>query len=263
MTTERVSGQDGPEDIPPLSTIAPSIYVPTDRDFTKTPPPLSDDPKVRLETMIDELDWHAARVEKNMVLMLAREAERVRRVGQAERIQQQTHGRPAKDQQWRTDNELLLEEMILREDEDAVSRILGPDRYRDNEDAGRSYHQHYSSASHPRPPHPEYADLSTLRREKMFRLEVDENRQTPGSVPLTHVLNLVKWGWDDQVDGHRLVVQKEKDERRAILERQMQENPMLVAGTTPAASASPPPASLAHRRRGENSIDGDVMDIDR
>ncbi|KAI0970927.1 hypothetical protein F4678DRAFT_107951 [Xylaria arbuscula] len=272
MTTQDVSNQDGLDDIPPLITIAPSIFVPTDRDFTKTPPPLSDDPTARLETTIDALDWHAAHVEKNMILMLAREAERVRLAEQVESVQNNSSGRTVKDQHWRTDNELHIEETILREDQDLVVKILRDARYKDNEDVGssregpRSKHRPYSP-----PPfstrsrgsiEPEYADLATLRHEKMFRTEVDERRQTPRSKALTHVLNLVKWGWDDQLEGHRAVVQKEKDERRENLRRHMKENPFLFDGMrqTSAPSASAPlPPGLMHG----NSGDGDLMDIDQ
>ncbi|KAI0432270.1 hypothetical protein F5Y09DRAFT_152058 [Xylaria sp. FL1042] len=277
MTTQNMSNQHGQEEIPVLTTIAPSIFVPTDRDFTKTPPPLSDDPTVRLETTIDALDWHAAQVERNMVFMLKREAERVRLAGQVERVQYDSYGRPVKPQQRRTDNDLHLEEMILREDEEAVLRILGDEKYRDSEGAGsnregprerRSYHRPYSPPPLPTRPRgpmdPEYTDLWTLRREKMFRLDVDECRQTPRSAALTHVLNAVKWGWDDQLEGHRAVVQKEKDERRANLQRQIKENPFLFApGTGQTASAPPASAPLPPGRMRGNFADGDPMDIDR
>ncbi len=275
MTTQNVSSQDGPEDIPALSTVAPSIFVPTERDFTKTPPPVSDDPIVRLGATIEALDWHAARVEENMVLMFRREVERIRRnaervecAGQDERLQYDPLRRPVKDQHRRMDNELRLEEIILREDQEAVSRILQDGKYRENGDAGtsregprerRPHDRPYSVPSIPMRPRgpldPEYADLSTLRREKMFRRDVDE-RQTPRSAALTHVLSLVKWGWDDQIEGHRAVVQKEKDELRANLQRQ------ILAGAEPAASAPPSSAPPAPRRMRRNSVDVDAMDID-
>ncbi|KAI1312704.1 hypothetical protein F5Y03DRAFT_196244 [Xylaria venustula] len=266
MTDAGASNQDGLDDIPPLTTIAPAIFVPTDRDFTKTPPPLSDDPTVRLETTIDALDWHAAHVEKNMTLMLVREAERVRLVEQVECVQHNSSPGLVKDQHWRTENELHIEETILREDQDAVLKILKDARYKDKEDIGGSRHRPYSPPPFSTRPRgsgePEYADFATLRYEKMFRTDVDEERQTPRSQALTHVLNLVKWGWDDQLEGHRAVVQKEKEERRANLHRHMKENPFLFAGpqqaSAPPASAPLPPG-LMHG----NSGDGDPMDIDQ
>ncbi|KAI1352805.1 hypothetical protein F5Y01DRAFT_313466 [Xylaria sp. FL0043] len=275
MATQNLSNKAGLEEIPALTTIAPSIFVPTDRDFTKTPPPASDDPTVRLETTIDELDWHAAQVERNMVFMLKREAERVRRAGEIERVQYDSYGRPVRNQQRRTDDHLHLEEMILREDEEAVLRILGGERHRDNEGSGssrerpregRSHHRPYSPpplSTRPRGPRdPEYTDLRTLRRE-MFRVDVDECRQTPRSAALTHVLNAVEWGWNDQLEGHRAVVQKEKEERRANLHRRMKENPVLFAGTGQTASAPAASATLPLGRVRRTSADGDPMDIDR
>ncbi|KAJ8124158.1 hypothetical protein ONZ43_g60 [Nemania bipapillata] len=262
--------QNGLEDIPPLTSISPSIFVLTDRDFTKTPPPMSDDPITRLETTIDALDWHAARVEENMIAMFALEAERVQRAGQVERVQYDAYLRPIKDQQRNMDNELRLEEMILREDEDAVRKILIDGRHRDNEDTSssredpRERRPHHRSHSPPPfsprsrgPRDLEYMDLATVRREKMFRQDVNELRQTPRSAALTHVLNLVKWGWDEQIEGHRAAIKKEKEERRANLHRQMKENPIPLATTGPSVSTPTVPASTR-----KNSVDGDAMDID-
>ncbi|KAI0116380.1 hypothetical protein GGR51DRAFT_315485 [Nemania sp. FL0031] len=262
--------QNDMEEIPPLNSISPSIFVPTDRDFTKTPPPLSEDPITRLETTLAELDWHAERVEKNMIAMLAREAERIRRAGQVERVQYDSYHRPIKDGQRKADNELLLEEMILRRDEDAVRKILDGKR-RDSEDTGssredprerRPYHRSRSPpppSPRPRGPwDPEYADLATIRREKTFRLDVDEFRQAPRSAALIHVLNLVKWGGEEQIEGHRAAVKKEKEERRANLHRQMKENPVPLSTTGPPGSA--PSASVPSHKA---PVDGDPMDIDQ
>ncbi|KAF2968028.1 hypothetical protein GQX73_g5560 [Xylaria multiplex] len=275
MTTQNMSDQDGLEDIPVLTTIAPSIFVPTDRDFTKTPPPLSDEPIARLETTIEALDWHAARVDENIISMLAREAERVRRAGYIERMQYDVNRRPIKVQQTRTEHELILEEILLREDEDAVLKILRDAKYRDNEDVGgsregpRERRPHNRSRSPPLPvPRPrgprapENADLHTLRHDRMFRLDVDELRQTPRSVALTHILNLIKWGWDDQLEGHRAAVKKEKDDRRANLDRQMKGNPFPLSTTGPTAPVPTASAPVAPGRPRKNSIDIDAMDID-
>ncbi|KAI8944733.1 hypothetical protein F4801DRAFT_570732 [Xylaria longipes] len=270
MATQNEPSPNDPGDIPVLSSISPSIFVPTDIDFTQPPPPLSDDPITRLEATIEALDWHAARVEENMVAMLVREAERVRRAGQIERVQYDAYRRPIKEPQKRTDSELLLEEMILRDDEAAVLKILREGGYRCNEDVGgsrehslerRPHHTPRSPAlpQRPRGPRdPEYMDLATIRNQKMFRMDVDEWRQTPRSAALTHVLNLIKWGWDEQLEGHRAAVKKEKEDRRANLHRRMRENPFPLATTGPSASA---PLASAPPRRDSTDV-GDAMDID-
>ncbi|KAI0534524.1 hypothetical protein GGR58DRAFT_51184 [Xylaria digitata] len=274
MTTQSMSDQDGLDDIPALTSIAPSIFVPTDRDFTKTPPPLSDDPIARLETTIEALDWHAARVDENIISMCEREAERVRRAGCVERIQYDENRCPIKVQQRRTEHELFLEEILLCEDEEAVLKILRDAKYHDNEDVGssregpRERRPHNRSRSPPLPPPrprgpraPENVDLHTLR-DKMFRLNVDELRQTPRSVALTHILNLIKWGWDEQLEGHRAAVKKEKDDRRANLDRQMKETPFPLSTTGSTAPVPTASAPMAPGRLRENSIDIDAMDID-
>ncbi|KAH8157642.1 hypothetical protein CIB48_g10598 [Xylaria polymorpha] len=269
MATQDEPNQNNLGDIPVLTSISPSIFVPTEIDFTQPPSPMSDDPITRLEATIEALDWHAARVEENMVAMLVREAERVRRAGQVERVQYDAFHRPIKDPQPRTDSELLLEEMILREDEAAILRILRDGGHRHNDEAGgsrehslerRPYHTPRSPALPQRlrgPRDSEYVDLATIRSQKMFRSEVDEWRQTPRSAALIHVLNLVKWGWDDQLEGHRAAVKKEKEDRRANLHRRIKENPFPLATTGPATSV-PLTSALSYR----NSADGDAMDID-
>lgn len=271
----------GPEEeIPPLKCIGPSIFVPTDRDFTKTPPPLSDDPVTRTEATIESLDWHAARVEENMISMLLREAQRVRRAGTVERVQYDAHLRPVEEQRG-LGNEMRLEELFLRDDEAEITRML-KDEYarRDSEGGGatsgnipiredprdskRSHHHQYHNPP-PRPRHrgprdPEYMDLASIRREKMFRMDVDELRHTPRSAALVHVLNLVKWGWDEQLEGHRTAVRKEKEQRRANLHRQVMENPPLAtvgASTSSHSVPARPPTPVPVR--GDS---GDAMDLD-
>ncbi|KAI0467832.1 hypothetical protein F4859DRAFT_226472 [Xylaria cf. heliscus] len=269
MAAQNEPNQNDQGDIPVLSSISPSIFVPTDIDFTQPPPPMSDDPITCMEATIEALDWHAARVEENMVAMLVREAERVRRAGQVERVQYDVYRRPIKDSQPRMDNELRLEEIILREDEAAVLKTLRDGGHRSNEDVGssrdhslerRPHHTPRSPALPPRPRgprDPEYVDLATIRSQKMFRMEVDEWRQTPRSAALTHVLNLVKWGWDEQLEGHRAAVKKEKEDRRANLHRRMRENPFPLVTTGPSTTTSLTSTSLHG-----NSVDGDAMDID-
>ncbi|KAI1159394.1 hypothetical protein F5B18DRAFT_637236 [Nemania serpens] len=248
------------EDIPNLGSVSPAIFVPTDRDFTKTPPPLSDDPTARMEETIEALDWHAARVEENMIAMMVREAERVRRAGQVERVQYDMYRRPMKTKdplKGMGMDELRLEEIILREDKEAVRKILMDGKHRDSRDAVSSPRARGSLG-------PEYADLDTIRQEKMFQQVVDASRQTPRSEALTNIFNLVKWGWDVQLEGHRTAIKLEKEGRRAKFHRQMKETPFMFATTgppapvPPAAAAATAAAPLPHR----NLVDGDPMDID-
>ncbi|GAP85604.1 hypothetical protein SAMD00023353_1301340 [Rosellinia necatrix] len=289
MASQTSPIQTDSEDIPVLVSISPSIFVPTDRDFTKTPPPLSDDPITRMEATIEALDWHASRVEENMVAMLAREAERVRRAGQVERVQYDSYRRPVKEQHRAIGNELRLEEVILREGGEAIARMLGDEKSQEDvEDAGSAgredsrphhhhhhhphhhHHRHRSYSSPPPPPlrspqlrgprDPEYASLAAIRRERMFRVDVDELRQTPRAAALTHVLNLVKWGWDEQVEGHRAAVKKEIEERRANLHRLVRDNPFPLA--TAAGPSSAPALPTPAPPHGGDPVVGDAMDID-
>lgn len=272
MATQNVPDQGGPEDIPALSNMAHSIFVPTDRDFTKTPPPLSDDPVAREEITIEALEWHAARVDENMILIMAREAERVQRLGQVERVHYDWTNRPITHQQRNMDHGLLLEEILLREDEEAVMGMLRDAKYRDNDDVGHSregprererrpHHRSHSPSARHQDDWAGFqsADLRTLR-ERMFKLDPDEHRQTPRSAALTHVLSLIKWGWDDQIEGHRGLVNKMKEMRRT---RVQQEVRFAQSNTTPTlAPSAPPSAPLALRRPRGNSADYDAMDID-
>ncbi|KAI1364501.1 hypothetical protein F5Y08DRAFT_210263 [Xylaria arbuscula] len=236
MTPSNMPSRNAPEDIPPMTSIAPAIFVPTDRDFTKTPPPLSDDPATRINASIEALDWHAARVENNMILLCVREAERIRRgVEQQEEnaaanatnntntINTNTQSNNS-NPHLSTGNELLLEERILEEDSEAVLRILRESKYQDSEDNNSSNNSNNPRSRPPRPrgpDDPEYADLATLREKKMFRTPVDEGRQTPREQALTHVLNLVKWGWDEQLETHRVAIEKEKADRRSRVAHNM------------------------------------------
>ncbi|KAI1741065.1 hypothetical protein F4680DRAFT_80013 [Xylaria scruposa] len=262
MAAPNESSQNDSGYIPNLSHISPAIFVPTDIDFTQPSPPPSDDPITRVEDTIEALDWHAARVEDNMVAMMVREAERLRRAGQVECVQYDAFRRPIKDPHVNMDGRLRLEEMTLRDDEATVLKILKEGGHRHNEDAGDSLerrpHRSPTLPHRPRGPQdPEYVDLDTIRSQKMFRLDVDELRQTPRAAALTHVLNLIKWGWDEQLEAHRTAVKKEIEERRANLHRRMKENPFPLATTGPSASA-PLASVLLHR----NPVDDDVMDID-
>ncbi|KAI1179893.1 hypothetical protein F4777DRAFT_532386 [Nemania sp. FL0916] len=237
MATQNEPGPSDQEEIPPLTSISPAIIVPTNRDFTKTPPPMLDDPAVCVEATIDALEWHAARVEENMIKMLMREAERIKRVGQIERAQYDAYGRPIREPPTQTESELKLEGIILREDEAVVRRILTDRRFHENEDTASGGNGPWAA---PRGPgDPAYADLATLRREKLFRRDVDESRLTPRTAALMHVINLAKYGWDEQIEGHRAAVEKEKQTRRAEVREQMGGN--IIA---PATSAPTPRQSL-------------------
>ncbi|KAI0484215.1 hypothetical protein GGR56DRAFT_14544 [Xylariaceae sp. FL0804] len=64
-------------DVPYLSTIAPAIFVPAAaRDFTQPPPPLPVDPGARLDRALARIDEHGAMVQRNIRLLLRREARR-------------------------------------------------------------------------------------------------------------------------------------------------------------------------------------------
>lgn len=53
------------DEIPPLTNMAPAIFVPVARDLTKTPPVVADDPVSRLEYKLKEVDQMAETVEEN------------------------------------------------------------------------------------------------------------------------------------------------------------------------------------------------------
>ncbi|KAI1431539.1 hypothetical protein GGR50DRAFT_59428 [Xylaria sp. CBS 124048] len=273
------------DNIPALTSISPSIFVPTERDFTKTPPPISDDPVTRLEETLEALDWHAARVEDNMVAMLVREAQRVRQVGGIEHAHY-LKNRQVKDcvQLQNPEKELILEERILRQGAEMVLKGLKGKRPREDDDQKDPYERrpptqprNFSSSGLPpsESSDPQYADLATLRRERLMRVDVDE-RQSPRSVALTFLLNLVKWGWDEQLEGHRGAVEREKEERRAALARMLRENPSSLTTTASIASApqprptarSPPPRprirSPPPQPESPNieATDADKMDLD-
>ncbi|KAI0142562.1 hypothetical protein F4776DRAFT_612561 [Hypoxylon sp. NC0597] len=66
------------EDIPAYQTIAHSIFVPAQTDFTKPPPDLPSDPsKLRSETLA-QIDEHADAIQDNIYYMLNREKTRIR-----------------------------------------------------------------------------------------------------------------------------------------------------------------------------------------
>ncbi|KAI3320716.1 hypothetical protein HD806DRAFT_505944 [Xylariaceae sp. AK1471] len=268
MSTQNESNPSYLDDIPPLTSIAPAIFVPIDRDLTKTPPPLPDDPVARLEYKLAEFDRYAAKVEENIILMLEREAERVRRAGLVDH-------RPIKNRQEDTVPDLTLEERILKEDEAAVLKMLGDPEYQGYGDASGSREEPRADRWHRNRPHsppapsprprgpgdPEYADLTTLRSQ-MFRVDPGEARDPPRTVALTHMLNLVQWGWEDQIEGHRAAVKKYKEEQRAALRREMAANLSPLATTGPSASAPPAPRPPTPGLPHHHLADSDAMDLD-
>ncbi|KAI0392682.1 hypothetical protein F5Y17DRAFT_343834 [Xylariaceae sp. FL0594] len=276
MPSERQPRPDYLEDIPFLSSISPAIFVPTDRDFTQPLPPSSDDPEARLRENLMELDRHSMLVEENMVWMFAREAERIRRAGAVERVHYDEYKRPVSEDQTGKAPILALEEKILQEDERTVLRLLADEKYRDYRDAGRSREeprerwQRHAPVPPPPPPPPqqrpagprEFADLATMRSE-MVKVDVDELRLSPRQAALTHILNLVKWAWDEQLEGHRAAVNKEKEERWAEYHRQTRAKPSPLATTGPSASISPTTtAAPSASSRTITWKGGDAMDLD-
>ncbi|KAI0205653.1 hypothetical protein F4808DRAFT_409792 [Astrocystis sublimbata] len=269
MATQDEPNQTDPEGIPILQSISPAIFVPTDIDFTKPSPPISDDPITRLEVKMEALDWHAAGVEENMIAMFMREAERMRRAGKVERVQYDINRRPIKEPPGETEIDLRLEQMIMRADDEAVLKILKEGPLRPPEDAGQGSRPHHKPQS-PAVPQtwrdqrgPEHVDMAYIRSQRMFKTEVDELRQTPRSVALTHVLNLVKWGWDEQLEGHRGAVRREKEECRAKLEYQLRGIAFPTASTETFGLPVPAPAQAISLPIAQMSlIDVEMLDCD-
>ncbi|KAI1813810.1 hypothetical protein GGS20DRAFT_551589 [Poronia punctata] len=236
------------DEIPPLSSVGPSIFVPTDRDWAKTPPALPENPLAALEDSLREFDRHAQYVEENMLRMFAQEAERIRRTASFHPVPWDTHGRHYTDDEILTEPDLLYEEALIREDEPAVLKIMGDDEYKDWKESSRKpddlrFRGRHGPAAAWTSLGPsvsgEYADLDTVR-EDMYRVTVDEERMTPREAALAHVLNLVKWGWDDQIRSHRAAVEKEKEDLRAELRRAMASNSAPVASPIPVPPTSAP-----------------------
>ncbi|KAI1417882.1 hypothetical protein F5Y13DRAFT_32912 [Hypoxylon sp. FL1857] len=74
----RATEEQRPEDIPAYQSIAPSVFVPAQTDFTKPPPNLpSDTSKLRSETLA-QIDEHADAIQDNIYYMLNREKTRIR-----------------------------------------------------------------------------------------------------------------------------------------------------------------------------------------
>ncbi|CAJ2511175.1 Uu.00g068000.m01.CDS01 [Anthostomella pinea] len=73
------------EDIPLLSNIAPSIFVPATFDYTTAPPPLPTDPRKRLEQRLVQIEEHEAKVQRNIRAMTKREVRRIHLIGETDR----------------------------------------------------------------------------------------------------------------------------------------------------------------------------------
>ncbi|KAI1213717.1 uncharacterized protein F4807DRAFT_198049 [Annulohypoxylon truncatum] len=65
------------EEIPAYQSIAPSIFVPAQTDFTKPPPDLSSDPNIRRSEALSQIDEHADAVQDNIYYMIDREKTRI------------------------------------------------------------------------------------------------------------------------------------------------------------------------------------------
>ncbi|KAI2615123.1 hypothetical protein GGR54DRAFT_309495 [Hypoxylon sp. NC1633] len=77
-TSKAPEVQHQEEEIPPFQSIAPSIFVPAQADFTKPPPDQpSELPKLRGEALA-RIDEHADAVQDNIYYMLDREKTRIR-----------------------------------------------------------------------------------------------------------------------------------------------------------------------------------------
>lgn len=81
---EELEDEDGDEDededkqdaIPPLASMAPAIFAPAVGDYTEPPAP-EPDPGQQLQSVLGELDAHAAAVRANIQAMVLREAARL------------------------------------------------------------------------------------------------------------------------------------------------------------------------------------------
>ncbi|KAI1454109.1 hypothetical protein F4805DRAFT_461042 [Annulohypoxylon moriforme] len=67
------------EAIPAYQSIAPSIFVPTQVDFTKPPPGLPSDLNQRRNEALGQIDEHADAIQDNIYYMIEREKTRIQR----------------------------------------------------------------------------------------------------------------------------------------------------------------------------------------
>ncbi|KAI8623528.1 hypothetical protein F5Y19DRAFT_371190 [Xylariaceae sp. FL1651] len=252
----QATAQGKSEGIPVLASSTPAIFVPTTIDFTETPPDLSPDPITRLESTLTELDKHASRVEQQIFWLAVREVERIRREGLLERPHYDRYHRPVKHPWTTIDTDLILEERMLRDDEWIIKKLFPDEELGDGDgdesgDERRERHPRPPSPPPP-PPHPRgHWEPEQSGPESLLNVTPIVTRQTPRAVATINTLNLVKWGWS-QLNGHAEAIKKEKETRRANLNRQM--NPNIA----PVATTGPPGPAQSHR----SLVGGDPMDLD-
>ncbi|OTA97245.1 hypothetical protein M434DRAFT_8202 [Hypoxylon sp. CO27-5] len=70
--------QQREDNIPAYQTIAHSIFVPAQTDFTKPPPDLPSDPSKLRDETLTQIDEHADAIQDNIYYMLNREKTRIR-----------------------------------------------------------------------------------------------------------------------------------------------------------------------------------------
>lgn len=205
--------------------------------------------------------------------MLERERERIQRSGLIERVQYDENNRPVKDPQTQ-EPDLTLEMCLIKNDQAAVLKLL-------NDSGGRD-HYPPSRPAGAAPKKREYADFATLRGE-MFWVDPDEARNSPRTLALKNMLNLIQWAWVDQIEGHRAAVNKHKEDLRTALRKDMsfiasaqhpQAATVSMAGTVMERPlpARPPAATVSTAgtvmerplpARPRRDSFGDLMDLDQ
>ncbi|RYP52039.1 hypothetical protein DL768_002722 [Monosporascus sp. mg162] len=71
--------QDDLEEVLPLTTFTPAMFVEAQEDFTQPPPPLAPTATARLEEALAGIDSHAKAVQENMFSLVVREKNRLQK----------------------------------------------------------------------------------------------------------------------------------------------------------------------------------------
>ncbi|KAI1506208.1 hypothetical protein F5X99DRAFT_426264 [Biscogniauxia marginata] len=191
------------EDIPPLSNIAPSIFVPATVDFTQPPPALAPDPAQRQREALTQIDEHAAAVRRNIHHMLRQEVTRSRRVGTRPRPFYTALGRPVGRARGPGLTPAQEAATLPGEDEEAaVAQLLDRDQ--------QQHHQ-------PPPPRGgpwEVPPAVGLGAGDLVSAVAYEEREPPRRYAVGYFLNTVKNGLA-QLEGHAASVERVKEQRRA------------------------------------------------
>ncbi|KAL7624710.1 hypothetical protein AAE478_006281 [Parahypoxylon ruwenzoriense] len=107
------------EYIPAFQTIAPSIFVAAEADFTKPPPELPSDLGRARSEMLNDIDEHTKAIQDNIYYMLNREKTRIRR----ECRQREAHfpsrlktapGLTEEEERWLPENGVELDDIFFR-----------------------------------------------------------------------------------------------------------------------------------------------------